>query len=122
MYIALKKDYPDFKPAPDNGGLLTPWADRGVLLINTVLTVRRGDANSHKGKGWEALTSKVIETVARVRNNGVVFLAWGNPAATSVAKVNASKHLILKSVHPSPLSASRGFVSLCGLETFTNID
>lgn len=112
MYKALTKDYPSFKAPPKNSGLLTPWADRGVLLINTVLTVRRGEANSHKDRGWERLTQKVIDTVAKVRINGVVFLAWGTPAARNVQKVNPEKHLILKSVHPSPLSAARGFVSL----------
>ncbi|KAF2007936.1 uracil-DNA glycosylase [Amniculicola lignicola CBS 123094] len=109
MYVALKKDYPEFKEPPKKGGLLTPWADRGVLLINTCLTVRRGEANSHQGKGWETLMQKVIDTVAKVRSNGVVFLAWGNPAAGRVKAINAEKHLVLKSVHPSPLSASRGF-------------
>ncbi|KAF2466745.1 uracil-DNA glycosylase [Lindgomyces ingoldianus] len=109
IYTALKKDYPDFEAPPNKGGLLTPWAERGVLMINTVLTVRRGEANSHQGKGWEQLTQKVIDTVAKVRTNGVVFLAWGTPAANRVKGVNTEKHLILKSVHPSPLSASRGW-------------
>lgn len=82
-----------------------------MLLINTCLTVRRGEANSHSGKGWEVLMQKVIDTVSKVRT-GVVFLTWGTPAANRVKDVNKEKHLILKSVHPSPLSASRGFVSL----------
>jgi uracil-DNA glycosylase len=112
IYIALKKDYPEFEPPPNKGGLLTPWAQRGVLMLNTCLTVRRGEANSHQGKGWEQLTQKVIDTVAKVRSNGVVFLTWGTPAANRVKDVNSEKHLILKSVHPSPLSASRGFVSV----------
>jgi uracil-DNA glycosylase len=111
MYIALKKDYPDFEKPPNNGGLLTPWADRGVLMLNTCLTVRRGEANSHSGRGWETLTQKVIDTVARTRTQGVVFLAWGKSAENRVAGVNKERHCILKSVHPSPLSASRGFVS-----------
>lgn len=111
MYIALKKDYPSFEAPPNKGGLLTPWADRGVLLLNTCLTVRAHEANSHSGKGWERFTQKVIDTVNRVRSNGVVFLAWGNPAQGRVKTINAQKHLVLKSVHPSPLSASRGFVS-----------
>ncbi|KAJ8607208.1 hypothetical protein MRB53_040468 [Persea americana] len=80
MYIALKKDYPDFKAPPKNGGLLTPWADRGVLLLNTCLTVRAHEANSHAGKGWEKFTQKVIDVVAKERSKGVVFLAWGSPA------------------------------------------
>lgn len=111
IYKALKKDYPDYQPPPNKGGLLTPWADRGVLLLNTCLTVRRGEANSHQGKGWELLTQKVIDTVVKVRNNGVVFMAWGSPAQKRTVGIPVDKHLILKSVHPSPLSAMRGFVS-----------
>jgi uracil-DNA glycosylase len=111
IYKALKIDYPEYKPPPNKSGLLTPWADRGVLLINTCLTVRRGEANSHAGKGWEVLMQKVIDTVAKVRTNGVVFLAWGTPAQNRTKGIPVDKHLILKSVHPSPLSASRGYVS-----------
>jgi uracil-DNA glycosylase len=110
IYIALKKDYPEFEPPPNKGGLLTPWADRGVLLLNTCLTVRAHEANSHKDQGWERFTQKVIETVNRVRQNGVVFLAWGSPAQARVKTVS-SRHLVLRSVHPSPLSAHKGFVS-----------
>ncbi|KAK5634822.1 hypothetical protein RRF57_010535 [Xylaria bambusicola] len=113
MYIALKKDYPSFVPPPKNGGLLTPWAERGVLMLNTCLTVRAHAANSHQKRGWEALTQKVIDLVAQKRTRGVVFLAWGKPAGDRVAKVDGKKHLVLKSVHPSPLSASRGFFD-CG--------
>lgn len=109
MYIALKKDYPDFKPPPNNGGLLTPWADSGVLLLNTCLTVRAHQANSHAQKGWERFTQKVIDTVAKKRTRGVVFLAWGSPAQKRCAGINSTKHLVLKSVHPSPLSAHKGF-------------
>ncbi|KAK4497526.1 hypothetical protein PRZ48_011977 [Zasmidium cellare] len=113
MYIALKKDYPEFKEPPNGGGLLTPWADRGVLLLNTCLTVRAHEANSHAKKGWERFTQKVIDTVATKRTRGVVFLAWGKPAQDRCAKINASKHLVLKSVHPSPLSAHKGWFD-CG--------
>ncbi|KAK4960478.1 uracil DNA glycosylase [Elasticomyces elasticus] len=113
IYIAIKKDYPSFTPPPKNGGLLTPWADRGVLLLNTCLTVRAHEANSHANKGWEKFTQKVIDTVAAKRTKGVVFLAWGTPAQKRCAKINGSKHLVLKSVHPSPLSASRGWFE-CG--------
>ncbi|GME38813.1 Uracil-DNA glycosylase [Neofusicoccum parvum] len=109
IYIALKKDYPEFEAPPKNGGLLTPWADRGVLLLNTCLTVRAHEANSHSQKGWERFTQKVIDTVNRVRTNGVVFLAWGTPAQQRCKGVNAQRHLVLKSVHPSPLSAHKGF-------------
>ncbi|KAK3072051.1 uracil DNA glycosylase [Teratosphaeriaceae sp. CCFEE 6253] len=113
IYTAIKKDYPSFAPPPKNGGLLTPWADRGVLLLNTCLTVRAHEANSHANKGWEKLTQKVIDIVAAKRTKGVVFLAWGTPAQKRCVKVNGTKHLVLKSVHPSPLSASRGWFD-CG--------
>ncbi|KAI0417103.1 uracil-DNA glycosylase [Xylaria grammica] len=119
MYIALKKDYPSFVPPPNNGGLLTPWAERGVLMLNTCLTVRAHAANSHQKRGWEALTQKVIDLVAQKRTRGVVFLAWGKPAGDRVAKVDGKRHLVLKSVHPSPLSASRGFFD-CGHFRKTN--
>jgi uracil-DNA glycosylase len=111
MYIALKNDYPSFEPPPMKGGLLTPWADRGVLMLNTCLTVRAHAANSHSGKGWERFTQKAIDTVARVRAHGVVFLAWGTPAGKRVSGINRQKHYVLQSVHPSPLSARNGFVS-----------
>ncbi|KAK2046886.1 uracil-DNA glycosylase [Colletotrichum somersetense] len=113
MYIALKKDYPSFSPPPNKGGLLTPWADRGVLLLNTCLTVRAHEANSHANRGWERFTQKVIDLVASKRTRGVVFMAWGTPAGKRVVKVDTKKHLVLRSVHPSPLSASRGFFD-CG--------
>ncbi|KAG6008012.1 hypothetical protein E4U21_005246 [Claviceps maximensis] len=113
VYIALKKDYPAFVPPPNRGGLLTPWADRGVLLLNTCLTVRAHEANSHSNRGWERFTQKVIDLVAQKRARGVVFIAWGTPAGKRVQKIDKKKHLILQSVHPSPLSASRGFFD-CG--------
>ncbi|KAF6837726.1 uracil-DNA glycosylase [Colletotrichum plurivorum] len=109
MYIALKRDYPTFTPPLKNGGLLTPWADRGVLLLNTCLTVRAHEANSHSNRGWERFTQKIIDLVAAKRSRGVVFIAWGTPAGKRVVKIDTKKHLVLKSVHPSPLSASRGF-------------
>ena len=111
MYKLLKKDYPEtFQPPPNRGGLLTPWADRGVLLLNTCLTVQAHEANSHAGKGWEKFTQKVIDIVAKQRTRGVVFLAWGTPAQKRVAKIDRVRHCILQSVHPSPLSAAKGFV------------
>ncbi|KAJ5102852.1 Uracil-DNA glycosylase [Penicillium argentinense] len=109
IYKEIQKEYPDFKLPPNNGGLLIPWAERGVLMLNTCLTVRAHQANSHSNKGWERFTQKAIDLVARVRTNGVVFLAWGNPAGTRVAKVNRQKHYVLQSKHPSPLSAHGGF-------------
>jgi len=82
-----------------------------VLLLNTCLTVRAHEANSHARHGWEQFTQKVIDIVAKKRTRGVVFLAWGKPAADRVKKVDRVKHCVLQSVHPSPLSAARGFVS-----------
>lgn len=116
MYKLLKSEYPEtFQPPPNKGGLLTPWADRGVLLLNTCLTVRAHEANSHANKGWEKFTQKVIDIVAKQRTRGVVFLAWGSPAQKRVARVDKQRHCILQSVHPSPLSAARGFVSFSNL-------
>lgn len=109
IYKALAIDYPSFKPPPKKTGLLTPWADQGVLLLNTCLTVRHKQPNSHQNQGWEKFTQKVIDTVVKVRTNGVVFLAWGSPAQKRCDKITGAKHLVLKSVHPSPLSAHKGF-------------
>lgn len=113
MYICLKNDYPSFTAPPNKGGLLTPWADRGVLMLNTCLTVRAHEANSHANRGWERFTQKVIDLVAAKRTRGVVFMAWGTPAGKRVLRVDSKRHLVLKSVHPSPLSAARGFFD-CG--------
>lgn len=88
-------------------------------MLNTCLTVRAHEANSHSSKGWERFTQKVIDTVAKVRGRGVVFLAWGAPAGKRVAKINKAKHLVLQSVHPSPLSAQKGFFT-CGHFKKTN--
>ena len=88
-------------------------------MLNTCLTVRAHEANSHSKRGWERFTQKVIDTVAKVRGRGVVFLAWGTPAAKRVAKINKAKHLVLQSVHPSPLSAQKGFLT-CGHFKKTN--
>lgn len=119
IYKCLKIDYPDFTAPPNKGGLLTPWADRGVLLLNTCLTVRAHEANSHSNQGWEKFTQKVIDIVAAKRTKGVVFLAWGNPAQKRVSRIDKAKHCVLLSVHPSPLSASRGWFQ-CGHFKKTN--
>lgn len=94
------------KPAPRTGSL-SYWADQGVLMLNAVLTVRAHEAGSHKKKGWEKFTDRVIEIISEKKEN-VVFLLWGGPAKSKGGKIDASKHLILESGHPSPLSAIRG--------------
>ncbi|MEC0370070.1 uracil-DNA glycosylase [Paenibacillus chibensis] len=94
-------------PIPNNG-YLVPWAKQGVLLLNTVMTVRDGQANSHKGLGWERFTDAVIEKLNE-REKPVVFILWGSHAQKKGAFIDRHKHLVLESVHPSPLSAHRGF-------------
>lgn len=94
-------------PIPNNG-YLVPWAKQGVLLLNTVLTVRDGQANSHKGLGWERFTDAVIEKLNE-RDQPVVFILWGSHAQKKGAFIDRNKHLVLESVHPSPLSVHRGF-------------
>ena len=91
----------------EKNGNLTRWAKQGVLLLNTVLTVRKGMANSHKDKGWERLTRKIIEILGQ-RKEPIVFLLWGS-YAQSYQDLIAPWHLVLKAPHPSPLSAYRGF-------------
>ena len=91
-----------------NNGYLKSWADQGVLLLNTVLTVRAGTPNSHKNKGWETFTDKVI-SVLNEREDPVIFILWGNNAIAKKKLITNKNHFILQSVHPSPLSASRGF-------------
>ena len=91
----------------EKNGNLTRWAKQGVLLLNTVLTVRKGIANSHKDKGWERLTRKIIEILGQ-RKEPIVFLLWGS-YAQSYQELIAPWHLVLKAPHPSPLSAYRGF-------------
>lgn len=92
---------------PDNG-YLVKWAEQGVLLLNTVLTVRAGSANSHRGKGWEIFTDQVIAKLNE-RDKPVVFILWGSPAQKKLDLISSDKHRIIKSPHPSPLSANRGF-------------
>lgn len=105
IYKELKNEMDYHIP---NNGYLVKWAEQGVLLLNTVLTVRKGEANSHKGKGWEQLTDRIIELVAQ-KEEPVVFLLWGKHAQAKKELINHSHHLILESPHPSPFSANRGF-------------
>ena len=96
---------------PNNGYLLS-WAQQGVLLLNTVLTVRDGEANSHHGKGWEIFTDEIIRQL-NARRDPVVFLLWGNNARKKKELITNPNHYVLEAAHPSPLSASRGFMG-CG--------
>ena len=90
------------------GGTLIPWAKSGVLLLNTVLTVREGEANSHRGKGWEQVTDDIIRLL-NVREKPMVFLLWGANARAKQALITSPRHLVLTCAHPSPLSAYNGF-------------
>ena len=105
IYKELNNDLGLF--IPDNGDL-TKWAKQGVLLLNTVLTVREKSPNSHRGKGWEILTDRIIEILNK-RNKPMVFILWGANAKSKERLITNKNHLILKPVHPSPLSAYRGF-------------
>lgn len=92
---------------PDNG-YLTKWSDQGVMLLNTVLTVRAHQANSHRGIGWEEFTDAAIRTLNE-QDRPIVFMLWGRPAQMKKSMLDNPKHLILEAPHPSPLSAFRGF-------------
>jgi uracil-DNA glycosylase len=108
----------DLGIAPPDHGCLLPWARQGVLLLNAVLTVERGRAGSHQGKGWEGFTDAVVDHLNRERN-GLVFLLWGSPAQAKGRLVDTQRHRVLKAPHPSPLSAHRGFIG-CGHFSKTN--
>ncbi len=91
-----------------NNGYLVPWAEQGVLLLNAVLTVRAHKPNSHKGRGWETFTDAVIRAV-NAKDNPVVFVLWGGYAQKKLTLIDAARHTIIQSAHPSPLSARNGF-------------
>ncbi len=93
---------------PASHGCLNSWAEQGVFLLNNVLTVERAKAASHKNKGWERFTDAIIQTLNR-EHDGLVFLLWGSSAQKKGAIIDRKRHLVLQSVHPSPLSAHRGF-------------
>ena len=105
IYKELQDDCGCYIP---NNGYLKKWADQGVLLLNTVLTVRAHQANSHQGKGWETFTDAVIQAV-NAQDRPIVYFLWGRPAQMKEKMLTNSKHLVLKAPHPSPLSAYRGF-------------
>lgn len=105
IYKELHDDLGCYIP---NNGLLTKWASQGVLLLNTVLTVRAHQANSHAGHGWENFTDAALRALNE-KDTPVVFLLWGSPAQKKADIITNSKHVILKAPHPSPLSAYRGF-------------
>lgn len=103
-----KELYEDIGVNNNHIGYLQPWAEQGVLLLNAVLTVEAGKSNAHQGKGWEIFTDKIVEVINRECHN-VVFILWGGYAQKKGVSIDSSKHLIIKSPHPSPLSAYRGF-------------
>lgn len=105
IYQELHDDLGCYIP---NNGYLEKWAKQGVLMLNTVLTVRAHKPNSHQGKGWEYFTDAIIEAVNK-EDRPIVYLLWGRPAQSKIPMLNNPKHLILKAPHPSPYSADRGF-------------
>ena len=115
IYKELKDDVGCYIP---NNGYLMPWADQGVLLLNTALTVRAHEANSHKGKGWEIFTDEIIKLLNK-RLDPVIFVLWGSNARKKKEYIDKSRHYILESPHPSPLSARRGFF---GCKHFSKIN
>ena len=106
IYKELATDIDGFR-VPEHG-YLQPWAEQGVLMLNTVLTVEQGQANSHKKLGWQTLTDGAIKLVSE-QLEGVVFILWGGPAQKKVKLIDSNKHHILTAPHPSPLSVYRGF-------------
>ena len=107
IFKELEEDLGILRPPKDNGDLV-PWAEQGVLLLNTVLTGRAHAANSHQNKGWETFTDRVIELL-NDREQPMVFILWGGKAKAKSALITNSRHLVLTGAHPSPLSAYNGF-------------
>lgn len=108
----------DLGVVPPRHGELTAWAERGVFLLNAVLTVRAHQANSHRGRGWETFTDRVVAEL-NARREGLVFVLWGSAAGKKAANVDRRRHLVLQAPHPSPLSAHAGFF---GSRPFSRID
>ena len=115
IYKELQEDIGGELPTE---GDLSHWAKQGVLLLNTVLTVEEGNANSHKGKGWERLTNRLIESLNELKHP-VIFILWGKPAQDKEKLITNPNHVILKAPHPSPLSAYRGFF---GSKSFSRVN
>ena len=113
-----KERQADLGIVPTEHGDLSEWSKRGVLLLNTVLTVRARSAGSHQGKGWERFTDRVIFELNEQREH-LVFVLWGKKAQAKTSMINAEKHLIITSAHPSPYSADRGFF---GSKPFSKIN
>ncbi len=105
IYKELQSDLACYIP---NNGYLKAWAEQGVLLLNTVLTVKAHEANSHQNKGWEIFTNRIISEVNKI-DRPIVYFLWGKPAQAKKSMLNNNKHLVLQCPHPSPLSAHRGF-------------
>ena len=116
IYKELHTDLGCYIP---NNGYLKKWTDQGVLLLNTVLTVVEGQANSHKNIGWEYFTDRIVALLNN-REDPVVFILWGNNAQFKIKLIDNSNHYIIKSVHPSPLSAHRGFFGSKPFSTTNN--
>lgn len=116
IFKEIKLEYPEYE-IPEKGNLIS-WVEQGVFLLNTVLTVEEGKPNSHWKKGWEKFTDEVIRKIGE-KKEPIVFLLWGNNARVKKKLIFNPNHLILESVHPSPLSANRGFIG-CGHFKKTN--
>lgn len=115
IYKELRDDLGCYIP---NNGCLTKWAEQGILLLNTVLTVQANIANSHKNKGWEQFTDKII-SLLNERTDPVIFILWGSPARAKKSLIKNSNHYIIESPHPSPLSAYKGFL---GSKPFSKVN
>jgi|SRR5690606_30737487 len=116
IYKALQNDFENFK-IPTNGDL-SSWANQGILLLNTTMTVRENQAGSHQKHGWERFTDQVIQQLSD-KKESIIFLLWGNSAKEKIKLIDTKKHHILTAVHPSPLSAHHGFLT-CGHFSKTN--
>lgn len=104
----MKELKEDLGCAVPKDGTLTKWADQGVMMLNTVLTVRKGEANSHRNQGWETFTDAVIHKLSE-RTEPVIFVLWGKPAQQKKRLIDLERHSVIEAPHPSPLSANRGF-------------